>query len=102
MKLTTALSPLQILLKLSILWADALNFWGRAWWVEVLTTQPMCTYYFGPFANNKEAEVAAPGYITDLEDESAQGIQFHIKRLKPYQLTIDEDTIMNNLNQPAI
>jgi hypothetical protein len=97
----TSLFHLKIFLKLSLLWADALNFWGQAWWVEILTAQPTCIYYFGPFANGQEAEMAAPGYISDLEGESAQDIQFRIKRLKPDRLTIDEDVGLHGLSQPA-
>jgi Domain of unknown function (DUF1816) len=97
----TTLSRLKISQKLSALWADALNFWGQAWWVEILTAQPNCTYYFGPFANGQEAEIAAPGYISDLEGESAQDIQFHVKRLKPDRLTIDEDAGLHSFSQPA-
>jgi len=46
---------------------------GLAWWVEVVTEQPNCTYYFGPFASAKEAKLAQPGYIEDLLEEEALG-----------------------------
>jgi hypothetical protein len=75
-------------MKIPAVWTDILNFVGRAWWVEILTTQPQCTYYFGPFANSKEATVAMPGYVEDLEGELAQDIQTYIKRCKPSILTI--------------
>ncbi|WP_089094088.1 DUF1816 domain-containing protein [Nodularia sp. NIES-3585] len=58
------------------------------WWVEIITTEPLCTYYFGPFANFAEAEFAHSGYIEDLEFEGAQGIKFTIKRCQPKVLTI--------------
>jgi hypothetical protein len=73
------------------IWTNILNFLGRAWWVEVLTTQPKCLYYFGPFADAKEAAVAMEGYVEDLENESNQGIQTQIKRCKPDLLTIEYD-----------
>ncbi len=73
------------------IWTDALDFLGRAWWVEVLTAQPDCTYYFGPFAGMAAATSAMQGYIEDLESESAQGIRSQVKRCKPPQLTIDRD-----------
>jgi hypothetical protein len=73
------------------IWTDALNFLGQAWWIEISTTQPHCTYYFGPFANASKAKLATKGYIKDLETESAQGIQTQVKRGKPNQLTIDHD-----------
>jgi Domain of unknown function (DUF1816) len=53
-----------------------------------LTAQPQCTYYFGPFANIKEANIAMPGYVEDLESELAQDIQTYVKRCKPSIFTI--------------
>ena len=75
-------------MKIPDVWTDILNFVGQAWWVEILTTQPQCTYYFGPFASSNEANIAIPGYVEDLESELAQDIQTHIKRCKPPILTI--------------
>lgn len=75
-------------MKIQDVWTDILNFLGQAWWVEILTTQPQCTYYFGPFASINEANVAIPGYVEDLESELAQNIQTYIKRCKPSILTI--------------
>jgi hypothetical protein len=71
------------------IWTDLLNFLGQAWWIEIFTAQPKCTYYFGPFAKIEEAQTAIEGYIKDLEDESAQGIRTQIKRCKPDLLTIE-------------
>ncbi|MEA5618148.1 DUF1816 domain-containing protein [Cronbergia sp. UHCC 0137] len=67
------------------------NGLGLAWWVEIVTQNPRCTYYFGPFLNANEAGLASIGYIEDLEIEGAQGIVVNIKRCKPYVLTIAED-----------
>lgn len=67
------------------------NF-GWAWWVEIVTRNPRCTYYFGPFISSKEADVASGGYVEDLEQEGAQNIVVNIKRCKPDNLTIAEDT----------
>jgi Domain of unknown function (DUF1816) len=78
-------------MEIDTIWTDALNFLGQAWWVEISTVQPHCTYYFGPFANVMGAELATKDYIQDLESEFAQGIQSQIKRCKPNQLTIDHD-----------
>jgi hypothetical protein len=75
-------------MKIGEIGSDILNLIGQAWWVEILTTQPKCTYYFGPFANIKEANIAMPGYVEDLESELAQDIQTYIKRCKPSILTI--------------
>lgn len=66
---------------------------GWAWWVEIVTHNPRCTYYFGPFLSSNEADGAKAGYVEDLEQEGAQGIVVKIKRCKPENLTIAEDTV---------
>lgn len=68
-----------------------LNQLGLAWWIEVVTDTPHCTYYFGPFTSANEAKALQSGYIKDLEQEGAQGIMANVKRCKPDQLTIYED-----------
>lgn len=70
-------------------WADILNFWGKAWWVEISTDQPQCTYYFGPFTDINSAAAEVRVYIEDLEAESAQGILAQVKCCKPAKLTIE-------------
>jgi hypothetical protein len=70
---------------------NLLNSFGLAWWIEIVTETPRCTYYFGPFFTKKEAEIAKSGYIDDLEQEGAQGIAFLVKRCKPNMLTISDD-----------
>lgn len=69
---------------------------GFAWWVELTTDSPRCTYYFGPFVSADEAESAKGGYIEDLEREGAQGIKVEIKRCKPTKLTVDDDKVEMN------
>ncbi|EAW44944.1 DUF1816 domain-containing protein [Nodularia spumigena CS-584] len=64
---------------------------GLAWWVEIVTQNPRCTYYFGPFLSSADAKVALKGYVEDLEVEGAQGILVNVKRCKPGTLTIAED-----------
>ncbi|TAE52861.1 MAG: DUF1816 domain-containing protein [Nostocales cyanobacterium] len=64
---------------------------GLAWWVEIVTQNPNCTYYFGPFISSVDANLASKGYLEDLETEGAQGIVVNVKRCKPYALTIAED-----------
>jgi Domain of unknown function (DUF1816) len=71
--------------------ADLLNLLGQAWWIEIKTVQPKCTYYFGPFIDKCDANLSISGYVEDLESESAEGIQTYIKRCKPTVLTIYED-----------
>ena len=55
-----------------------------------------CIYYFGHFTSVQEAEFAQQGYIEDLEQESAQGIDVTIKRCRPKKLTIFEDDLIGN------
>ena len=65
-----------------------LNFLGLAYWVEMITETPQCTYYFGPFVTKKSARVSCGGYLEDLRSEGAQDIQVIVKRCKPNDLTI--------------
>ena len=68
-----------------------LDFLGLAFWVEIGTTVPRCTYYFGPFISKAEAIGTKDGYLEDLLEEGAQGIQVQVKRCKPKNLTIFEE-----------
>ena len=70
---------------------NLLNLFGLAWWVEVKTEAPCCTYYFGPFSGSKAAEASKAGYVEDLEHEGAQNILVSIKRCKPSKLTVADD-----------
>ncbi|BAY60232.1 DUF1816 domain-containing protein [Calothrix sp. FACHB-1219] len=70
---------------------STVNNLGMAWWVEIVTQNPRCTYYFGPFINAVEANLSIKGYVEDLESEGAQGITVTVKRCKPDSLTIAED-----------
>lgn len=64
------------------------NALGKAYWVKIETNKPSCTYYFGPFLNNKDAQLAQAGYLEDLNQEGAVNIRVDIKRCKPTELTI--------------
>ncbi|MBD2013538.1 DUF1816 domain-containing protein [Microcoleus sp. FACHB-53] len=66
---------------------------GMAWWVEIITQEPHCIYYFGSFARANEAKQSLGGYIEDLEEEGAQVIAVDIKRGQPSELTIFEDEL---------
>ncbi|MDJ0800313.1 MAG: DUF1816 domain-containing protein [Calothrix sp. MO_167.B12] len=70
---------------------DVLEKIGKAWWLEITTQIPSCTYYFGPFASTEAAQFAQSGYIEDLKQEGAQGIAIKIERCQPQRLTICED-----------
>ena len=75
------------------IWTNILDFFGQAWWIEISTAQPRCTYYFGPFADRQQAHCALSGYVEDLESESAQVIETNIERCKPARLTIELEDI---------
>lgn len=67
------------------------NFLGFASWVEIVTENPTCTYYFGPFLDNGEAEAAKNGYVEDLHSEGAHIASLSVKRCKPDELTIFDE-----------
>lgn len=60
---------------------------GKAWWVEIKTESPKCTYYFGPFVRKRDAAKMKPGYVEDLQGEGAEVVSLEIKRCKPTVLT---------------
>lgn len=68
-----------------------LEMTGKAWWVEIVTKKPDCTYYFGPFASHREAQLSQLGYLEDLEQERPQLIAIEIKQCQPKELTSFED-----------
>jgi hypothetical protein len=70
---------------------NTLDNFGLAWWVEIGTQNPRCTYYFGPFLTATDAKTAIKGYVEDLEQEGAQGIAINVKRFRPNALTIADD-----------
>ena len=81
---------------------NILDSLGLAWWAEIVTDSPRCTYYFGPFASEADAQAAKAGYIEDLEQESAVGIRCTVKRCKPDKLTIyDENDVMETIPTPS-
>ncbi|MDB9510989.1 DUF1816 domain-containing protein [Kamptonema animale CS-326] len=67
---------------------DFLESLGLALWIEIITLSPHCIYYFGPFASKKDARIAIPGYLKNLEQKKAQVSTINVKRGKPIQLTI--------------
>lgn len=65
---------------------------GEAWWVEVTTETPRCTYFFGPFDSSEEAQNSQYGYLEDLRNEGANHIQAEVKKCQPQELTIFSET----------
>lgn len=75
------------------------NFFSAPWWVKITTAEPNCTYYFGPFDSELEAEQAKPGYIEDLQGEGAQQITTSLQQSDaPKELTIEAGASL----QPSI
>ncbi|MBR8833387.1 MAG: DUF1816 domain-containing protein [Stigonema ocellatum SAG 48.90 = DSM 106950] len=73
-----------------------------AWWVEIITKEShstYCTYYFGPFLSDLEAEQAQSGFFEDLVQEGSQEISNQIKWCKPNNLTICEDELIDSFNE---
>ena len=64
------------------------------YWLKISTKVPKCVYYFGPFDSPLEAKALQAGYIEDLMEEDARGIDVEIERCpQPPQLTISEEDI---------
>jgi hypothetical protein len=77
---------------------------NKAWWLEIKTSHPSCTYYFGPFDSEAEAESLRSGYIDDLEKEGAQEIRFTLHHCShPETLTIvdEPDSPLGGFTTPA-
>lgn len=63
---------------------------GAKYWIEITTADPPCTYYFGPFDSEQEAQENKGSYTADLESEGAKGIQVEIsQRREPDSLTVE-------------
>jgi hypothetical protein len=84
---------MQLSERIEDIFASYLEKLGLAWWLEIVTERPDCTYYFGPFVSAKEAEVASSGYLEDLQQEGVEGIAFEIKQCQPVALTIDREEV---------
>lgn len=68
---------------------------NRAWWIEIKTAAPICTYYFGPFDTEQEAMLAKKGYLEDLQQEGSKVTASTIMPLSepPQQLTVYEENM---------
>ena len=73
--------------------ASLLKKIGMAFWLEIITDNPKCIYYFGPFISSQEAALAQAGYLEDLEEEQAQIIAVETKRCQPDNLTVCDDEL---------
>lgn len=84
------------------LWLGTLERLGLAWWIEIITESPSCTYYFGPYLKVSDAEAEKQGFIDDLEKEGARNIKFTIKRCRPSRLTIPDEKPIDSAKNPSI
>lgn len=75
------------------IFTSILETFGLAVWIEIITDSPNCTYYFGPFTDKSEAEFAKIGYVEDLEAEGSRGLAITVKRCKPENLTVYDDSL---------
>lgn len=68
---------------------------NEKWWLEVKTSEPACTYYFGPFDIEQEAQLQQPGYIDDLQQEGSKVLSAKAISLStpPQQLTVYEESM---------
>jgi Domain of unknown function (DUF1816) len=71
------------------------------WWVEISTSVPLCTYYFGPFESQNEARDSRTGYVEDLSQEEARGIIAVVKQCQPDHLTLDQGYYSNQRYEPT-
>ncbi len=83
------------------IYTSILETLGLAVWIEIVTDSPRCTYYFGPFSSESEAEGAKIGYIEDIEAEGSKGLAVMVKRCKPEMLTIYDDSLDFKLDRFA-
>ena len=83
------------------IYTSILETLGLAVWIEIVTDLPRCTYYFGPFSSESEAEGAKIGYIEDIEAEGSKGLAVMVKRCKPEMLTIYDDSLDFKLDRFA-
>lgn len=84
---------------MSNIWLSLLQTLGLAWWIEVKTDD--CTYFFGPFASQSDAESEQHGYIEDLEQDGESNIQASLMKGKPSKLTIEGHT-QDSVSKPAV
>ena len=58
------------------------NKLGLAWWAKIETSQPSCTYWFGPFITKRSLKENISSFIKDLSDEGSKNIKHSLVRCK--------------------
>jgi hypothetical protein len=75
---------------------------GLAHWVEIVTDNPRCTYYFGPFLFKSDAEAEKMGYVEDLQGEGARIVSLSVKKCQPSNLTIFDEVEESRPLKPLV
>ncbi len=75
----------------------------QQWWLEIKTAEPACTYYFGPFEIEQEAQLQQKGYIDDLQQEGSKVLSAQAVALDspPQQLTVYEEGMDDQAPDPT-
>lgn len=68
------------------------------WWVEILTAQPLCLYYFGAFASQQEAESHQAGFVDDLLQENAIILSTNLQFFQPIHITLIGDDLRSQIS----
>ena len=58
------------------------NKLGLAWWAKIETSQPVTTYWFGPFITKRSLKENISSFINDLTDEGSKNIKHTLVRCK--------------------
>ncbi|GBO56330.1 hypothetical protein APA_4660 [Pseudanabaena sp. lw0831] len=66
------------------------------WWIEILTAQPLCLYYFGAFTSHQEVNQLKSGFIEDLLLESATILWVDIRFCQPSHITLTRDALRSH------
>jgi hypothetical protein len=72
------------------------SIYELGWWIEILTAQPLCLYYFGAFTSHQEVQQLQAGFIEDLLLESATILSANIRFCQPSQLTLTRDNLRSH------
>ncbi|MEM1308806.1 MAG: DUF1816 domain-containing protein [Cyanobacteria bacterium P01_D01_bin.71] len=75
----------------------------QQWWLEIKTSEPACTYYFGPFDTEPDAQAQKQGYLEDLQQEGAKVLSAAAIELEspPQKLTVYEEGLDDQAPDPA-
>jgi hypothetical protein len=72
------------------------SIYELGWWIEILTAQPLCLYYFGSFTSHQEVQKLKAGFIEDLLLESATILWVDVQFCQPSQLTLTRDDLRSH------